>query len=100
MNTKDEILEGHAYHYNLPEHYMDRRSGVPLVTLYANEKAKTFVKLAHSIQLSPKLYFDEYVEDAEMMDHETDVNNVDLEVITDEKDELVSIACLILSFIL
>lgn len=98
MNTKDEILEGHAYHYNLPEHYIDRRSGVPLVTLYANEKAKTFVKLAHSIQLSPKLFFDECVEDTEMMDDDNNDNNVDLEVITDEKDEVVSIACFISSF--
>jgi len=47
--------QGHAYHYNLPPHYMDK-DGVPLVIKYANDKARTIVETAYSIQLSAELF--------------------------------------------
>ena len=50
----------HAYHHNLPRHYIDS-DGVPLVTKYANKKARTIVELARSIRLT---------EDSFLSDHE------------------------------
>ena len=53
------FLEGHAYHYNLPSHYIDKNDGIPLVTKYAERKAKDALEIAYSIQLSEELFLEE-----------------------------------------
>jgi hypothetical protein len=54
----EPCLEGHAYHYNLPSHYIDKEDGIPLVTKYAQRKATAAVKIAYSIQLSHDLFLE------------------------------------------
>lgn len=65
----DPSLEGHAYHYNLPSHYVDKKDGIPLVTKYADRKAKAAVKMAYSIQLSHDLFIEGTADDNEMDCH-------------------------------
>lgn len=54
IHTKKQLI-GHAYHQNLPSHYIDD-DGVSKVTKYAHRKARAIVRLVHSIQLTEDLY--------------------------------------------
>jgi len=57
---KNAKPHSHAYHHNLPRHYIDS-DGIPLVTKYANKKARAVVELVRSIQLTE----DSFLSDAE-----------------------------------
>jgi len=63
----------HAYHHNLPRHYIDS-DGIPLVTKYADQKARAVIKLVHSIQLTEDSFIsnseDELSSSAEEDDHD------------------------------
>ena len=50
-------LVGHAYHHNLPPQYTDE-NGISRVTKFADRKARSVVRLLHSIQLREDLYTD------------------------------------------
>jgi hypothetical protein len=49
-------LKPHAFHLNLPAHHISEDDGVPYITKFAQDKARTILKLAHSIQLKESLY--------------------------------------------
>ena len=75
--------EGHAYHYNLPPHYVDT-DGVPLVTKYADWKAKSLVEIAYSIQLTEDLFMMEHKDAAEESEISKDMDmDMDVDVDTD-----------------
>jgi hypothetical protein len=82
-NQTDSVLEGHAYHYNLPSHYIDKNDGIPLVTKYADRKAKEALMIAYSIQLSEELFLKETkCDEDEIMDGHDDGMDKENEKIT------------------
>lgn len=46
----------HAFHLNLPPHFIDPDDGIPIVTKFAARKAKQLVDLVFSIQLQTKMF--------------------------------------------
>ena len=79
-----KVLIGHAYHQNLPSHYIDD-DGVSKITKYAHRKARTLIRLMRSIQLTEDLYN----EDASTADGDTIVADSDGDNFDDiENDDL------------
>ena len=77
------FLEGHAYHYNLPSHYIDKNDGIPLVTKYADRKAKDALMIAYSIELTEELFLEETkCDEDEIMDGHDDGMDKENEKIT------------------
>ncbi len=72
----------HAYHQNLPPHYMND-DGTCTVTKYAHRKARSIVRLVHSIQLSQDMFNvngsgnSSNDDEEEFMDMEMDMDNED-----------------------
>jgi hypothetical protein len=81
-SKRDEaILNGHAYHQNLPPHYIDD-DGIPRVTKYADRKARAVVRLVHSIRLRVDLY-----SDVEQSQAEEVMDTIDGDVGGDDDDD-------------
>lgn len=76
-------LKPHAFHLNLPSHHISEDDGVPYITKFAQDKARTILKLAHSIQLKESLYINnEAAGDVAM--EEADEEDDDDHAFTDE----------------
>jgi Proteasome-substrate-size regulator, mid region/Domain of unknown function (DUF3437) len=59
--TGGSLPHPHAFHLNLPPHFMDPTDGIPMVTKFAARKAQQLVDLVFTIQLNEKMF--EYVDD-------------------------------------
>jgi hypothetical protein len=46
----------HAFHRQLPPHFLGRNDGVPLVTEFAHRKARQIIELVHSMQLHDGMF--------------------------------------------
>lgn len=57
----------HAFHRNLPPHYMDT-DGVPYISKFAQDKARKIVALAESLELHESLFVREDDDDVVMDD--------------------------------
>ena len=53
--TTMEKVIGHAYHQNLPSHYIDD-DGISKVTKYADRKARAVIRLVNSIHLTEEMF--------------------------------------------
>jgi hypothetical protein len=67
----DEQWKPHAFHRNLPPHHMDE-DGVPLITKFAENKARKAVELANSLELNESLFCREEETEEEDNDEEDD----------------------------
>lgn len=65
-------LRPHAFHLNLPSHHIDE-DGVPYITKFAQDKARSILRLAHSIQLKESLFFS----DGSIMEDQVDEGDAD-----------------------
>lgn len=85
-------LRPHAFHLNLPNHHIDE-DGVPFITKFAQDKARTILRLAHSIQLKEALFFsdDSTMEDQVDDDEADEYNDEDHALPSDST--LVSFPC-------
>jgi Proteasome-substrate-size regulator, mid region/Domain of unknown function (DUF3437) len=80
MNSTSDLPQPHAFHLNLPPHFMDE-DGVPTVTRFAARKAKQLVDLVFSIQLNESMF--EYHSGEMNGEHENGEDDDD----DDEEDE-------------
>ena len=46
----------HAFHRQLPSHFLDQDDGVPLVTKFAHRKARQLMELVHSMHLHDGMF--------------------------------------------
>jgi hypothetical protein len=68
----NEQWNPHAFHRNLPPHYMDE-DGVPYITKFAENKARKTVELANSLELNESLFCrEEEIEEEEEDDDDYD----------------------------
>lgn len=91
-NTYDSIEKivkphSHAYHLNLPRHYIDS-DGIPLVTKYADQKVRAVIKLVHSIQLTEDSFLSDSEDEVPSFSEEEDH---DVPGIFQKKNTMVSI---------
>eukprot|EP00550_Attheya_septentrionalis_P002489 CAMPEP_0198284816 /NCGR_PEP_ID=MMETSP1449-20131203/4226_1 /TAXON_ID=420275 /ORGANISM="Attheya septentrionalis, Strain CCMP2084" /LENGTH=2325 /DNA_ID=CAMNT_0043982031 /DNA_START=25 /DNA_END=7002 /DNA_ORIENTATION=- len=73
-------MDPHAYHRNLPSHYMDPADGIPYVTKYAEKKARAAIKLLKDIHLTEDLFL-ENDQDINMDEDEEDENSLSNETL-------------------
>jgi Proteasome-substrate-size regulator, mid region/Domain of unknown function (DUF3437) len=75
--TGGSLPHPHAFHLNLPPHFMDPADGIPMVTKFAARKAQQLVDLVFTIQLNEKMF--EYVDDMTPQDSGTGSTIDDME---------------------
>jgi len=76
QKLSDQCLSNpHAYHQNLPSHYIDS-DGIPFLTKYADKKARTILDIVRSIHLTEDSFLTDEEENECALQHAEDEDDI------------------------